>query len=97
MIFAAENGGRSMKSSVVKHSIIVHGHRTRISLEAPFWTALKDIAHERRKSLRDLITSIDADRQFANLSSALRVFILEFYKAQSARHAVFGQREIPVQ
>jgi predicted DNA-binding ribbon-helix-helix protein len=95
MIFAAQNGGRSMKSSIVKHSVIVGGHRTRISLEAAFWTALKDIAYERRDSLRHLISSINAERQSANLSSALRVFILEFYKDRFVRQgAVFGQREI---
>ena len=96
--FAAASGGRSMKSLVVKHSVNVDGHRTSISLEAAFWTALKDIAHERRETLQHLISSIDADRQSGNLSSVLRVFILEFYKAQSAqRLAMFEQREISVQ
>jgi predicted DNA-binding ribbon-helix-helix protein len=96
--FAAANGGRSMKSLVVKHSVMVDGHKTSISLEEAFWTALKEIAHERRENLQHLITSIDADRESANLSSVLRVFILEFYKAQSAqRRAMFEQREISVQ
>jgi predicted DNA-binding ribbon-helix-helix protein len=95
--FALKIGGRSMKSLVVKHSVIVDGHKTSISLEAAFWTALKDIAHERRKTLKDLISSIDADRQSTHLSSVLRVFILEFYKVQFARHAMFEQREISVQ
>jgi predicted DNA-binding ribbon-helix-helix protein len=91
--------GQSMKQSLVlKRSVNLGDRKTSISLEAAFWTALKDIAHERRKTLKDLISSIDADRQSTNLSSVLRVFILEFYKAQIARRgAAFEQREISVQ
>jgi predicted DNA-binding ribbon-helix-helix protein len=69
-----------MKSLVVKHSVNIDRHRTSISLEKAFWIALKEVAHERRESLQRLITSIDADRQCANLSSVLRVFILEYYR-----------------
>jgi predicted DNA-binding ribbon-helix-helix protein len=61
--FAAASGGRSMKSLVVKHSVAINSHRTSISLEAAFWTALKEIAHERRETLQHLITSIDVDRR----------------------------------
>ena len=64
-----------MKSLVVKHSVLIGDHRTSVSLEEPFWTALKEIAQERRETLQQLITSIDADRKSANLSSALRVFL----------------------
>jgi predicted DNA-binding ribbon-helix-helix protein len=89
--FAAR--GRSMKKSLVlKRSVNLGDRKTSISLEAAFWTALKDIAHERHETLRHLISSIDADRQSTNLSSVLRVFILEFYKAQIARRgAAFEQ------
>ena len=94
--FAA--GGRSMKSLVVKHSVNVDGHKTSISLEGVFWTALKEIAHERRETVQRLITSINADRQSANLSSALRIFVLRHYMDQSSRQSeLFQQREIPVQ
>src|SRR3974377_1265362 len=90
--------GRSMKSLVVKHSINLDGSRTSISLEEVFWTALKDIAHERRETLKNLITRIDANRQSGNLSSALRIFVLRHYMDQSARQReMFEQREIPVQ
>ena len=98
MILPLQNGGRSMKSLVVKHSVVIDGRKTSISVEDAFWTALKEIAHERGENLQRLITTIDADRQSANLSSVLRVFILEFYKAQSARQReMFEQRGIPVQ
>jgi predicted DNA-binding ribbon-helix-helix protein len=87
-----------MTSLVVKHSVVIDRQRTSISLEDAFWTSLKEIAHERRETLQHLITSINADRQSSNLSSVLRVFILEFYKAQPAgRLAMVEQRQISVQ
>ena len=57
--------------------------------------ALKDIARERRESLSHLIANIDQDRQFANLSSAIRLFVLGFYRDQFARQlSMAEQREI---
>jgi predicted DNA-binding ribbon-helix-helix protein len=84
-----------MKSyPVIKRSIVINGQRTSISLEDAFWSTLKDIACERRETLTQLVTSINANRwQFANLSSAIRLFILEFYKERVAR---LEQQEIPV-
>ena len=87
-----------MKSLVIKRSIIIDGHKTSVSLEDDFWKALKDIARGRGEPLSHLIASIDASRQFDNLSSALRVFVLQHYIDQSARQSVmFEQRAIPVQ
>jgi predicted DNA-binding ribbon-helix-helix protein len=60
----------------VKRSVAVAGHRTSVSLEAPFWDALKDIAAARGISVQALIGEIDAGRGGANLSSAIRVFVL---------------------
>ena len=74
-----------MKSTVIKRSIHIDGHKTSISLEDAFWNILKDIAHERGESLSHLIASINANRQFPNLSSALRLFVLEFYQDQHRR------------
>jgi predicted DNA-binding ribbon-helix-helix protein len=65
-----------VKSLVVKRSIVVDHHKTSVSLEDIFWNALKEIAHERRETLSHLVASIDANRQAANLSSALRVYVL---------------------
>ena len=81
-----------MKSSSVKRSIVINGQRSSISLEEAFWSTLKDIAHERRVSLSHLIASIDANRQ-SNLSSSIRLFVLEFYKERVAQ---LEQREILV-
>jgi predicted DNA-binding ribbon-helix-helix protein len=89
----AVSARRAMKSTVIKHSIAINGQRTSISLEDAFWSTLKDIAHERHETVTHLVTSINANRrQFANLSSALRLFVLEFYKEQLAR---LDQEEIP--
>jgi predicted DNA-binding ribbon-helix-helix protein len=82
-------------SPVIKRSIDIDGHKTSISLEDAFWNALKDIAHERHETLSNLVTGINTNRrQFANLSSALRLFVLECHKEQLAR---LQQQEIPVQ
>ncbi len=62
---------------VVKHSIVIAGHRTSVSLEEPFWRALKGIAAADGLSLAALVAQVDAGRGEANLSSALRVFVLE--------------------
>jgi predicted DNA-binding ribbon-helix-helix protein len=59
-----------------KHSLIIAGHRTSISLEHAFWQALRAIARERQMPVAALVASVDAERGKANLSSALRVFVL---------------------
>jgi predicted DNA-binding ribbon-helix-helix protein len=73
-----------MKSTVVKRSIILAGHKTSVSLEDAFWRGLKDIATSRRMTMSDLVSSIDLDRQQGNLSSALRLFVLNHYHARAA-------------
>jgi predicted DNA-binding ribbon-helix-helix protein len=73
-----------MKSTVAKRSIVLAGHKTSISLEDAFWLGLKDIASSRRTTLTDLINSIDTDREQGNLSSAIRLFVLNHYKAGAA-------------
>jgi predicted DNA-binding ribbon-helix-helix protein len=70
-----------MKSLVVKRSVVIDGHKTSISLEDAFWKGLKEIAGVRKMSLSDLISSIDAERKHANLSSAIRLFILDFHRS----------------
>ena len=63
-------------TAIAKHSLTIAGHRTSISLEQAFWDALREIADARRLSLAALIGEIDASRGAANLSSAIRVFVL---------------------
>ena len=73
-----------MKSLVVKRSIMVAGHKTSVSLEDAFWNSLKEIASGRNITLSDLITAIDSERRQGNLSSAIRLFVLNFYRNQLA-------------
>jgi predicted DNA-binding ribbon-helix-helix protein len=79
-----------MKSPVVKRSIVIAGHKTSISLEDAFWKALKDIAIARRATLSDLVASIDSERQHGNLSSAIRLFVLDHYQSKSMGHIGAG-------
>jgi predicted DNA-binding ribbon-helix-helix protein len=73
-------GTGSMKSSVVKRSIVINGHKTSISLEDAFLTEVKAIAAERKLSLSELVSMIDHDRgNVGNLSSALRLLVLARY------------------
>lgn len=65
-----------MTNGVVKRSVMIAGHRTSVSLEAPFWDALRDIATARGLSLAAVIGEVDAGRNGQNLSSAIRVFVL---------------------
>ena len=77
-----------MKSPVVKRSIVVAGHKTSVSLEDQFWEGLRVIAKDQRKTLSDLVGSIDTDRKHGNLSSALRLFVLDHYQKRAAGLAV---------
>lgn len=66
-----------MKSSVIKRSIVIDGHKTSVSLEDAFWDDLKKIAHARQVTLSELVTKIDLTRDQGNLSSAIRLFVLQ--------------------
>ena len=77
-----------MKSPVVKRSIVIAGHKTSVSLEDPFWKALKEIAELNRVRLCDLVASVDTQRQHANLSSAIRLFVLDHYRSMIGEERV---------
>ena len=66
-----------MSAGLTKHSVMIAGHRTSVSLEDPFWAALREVAAARGQSVQALIGAIDAGRGGQNLSSAIRVFVLE--------------------
>jgi len=68
---------------VVKRSVVVAGHRTSISLEDAFWKSLKEIAKERGTTLSRLVETIDGNRGEANLSSAIRLFVLDHYRSSA--------------
>ena len=73
-----------MKSPVVKRSVVVAGHKTSVSLEDEFWRGLKEIAGGRHVTLSDLVATINSERRHGNLSSAIRLFVLDFYRRQLA-------------
>ena len=81
-----QNGTRAVKSPVVKRSIVVAGHKTSVSLEDAFWTGLKEIAGGRHLTLSDMVAVIDSERRHGNLSSAIRLFVLDFYRNQLSDH-----------
>jgi predicted DNA-binding ribbon-helix-helix protein len=71
-----------MKSSIVKRSIIIAGHKTSVSLEDAFWRGLKEIAGGRDMTLPCLVAAIDGERRDGNLSSAIRLYVLDHYRGQ---------------
>jgi predicted DNA-binding ribbon-helix-helix protein len=73
-----------MKSPVVKRSIVVAGHKTSVSLEEPFWNGMKEICGERSMTLSELVGEIDSQRKDGNLSSAVRLFVLDHFKARAS-------------
>ncbi len=68
-------------SSLVIHNIVVGNHRTSVRLEPVMWDALKDIAGRVGMTVHDLVTAIDRDRTASSLNAAIRVYIVDFYRA----------------
>jgi len=76
----------AVRTAIAKHSVIVRGHKTSVSLEPPFWEALQVIAEERQMTRYALIALRDeASGRSKNLSSDLRVFVLDHYLHESER------------
>ena len=83
-----ESGSRSnrpvMKSLITGYSIVIAGRKTKVSLERTFWECLREIAKERNESVSSLVSKINADRQTPNLSSAIRMFVLDYYRNRAS-------------
>ena len=71
---------RSKKSKIIKRSVIVDGRKTSISLEEEFWSGLKEIAQAQGASMAQTVTEIEKSRQRHNLSSAIRLFVLDWVR-----------------
>lgn len=75
-----------MKTRLRKHSVLIAGHETSVTLEDAFWHALQKAAHDDGLSVNALVTEIDGQRAEAdepgNLSGAIRVYLLERISAQ---------------
>ncbi|MGE5158974.1 MAG: ribbon-helix-helix domain-containing protein [Gemmatimonas sp.] len=82
-----------MKSPVVKRSIVVAGHKTSVSLEEAFWNGMKEISGERNMTLSELVGEIDSKRQQGNLSSAIRLFVLDYFKSRATGAGVAAAGE----
>jgi predicted DNA-binding ribbon-helix-helix protein len=71
-----------MKSAIVKRSIVIAGHKTSVSLEEEFWSGLKEIVRKQKMTLSDLVSEINFRRVQTNLSSAIRLFVLDHFRSQ---------------
>src|SRR5947208_16677712 len=72
---------QSASSSLVIHNVVVAGHRTSVRLEPVMWEALQDIARRQKVTVHDLVTDIDLRRRESSLTAAIRVYIVNFYRA----------------
>lgn len=84
-----------MTGRPVKHSLTLKGHRTSVSLEEPFWRAFREIAAAQGRALNDLAAEIDAARGTeCGLASAIRVYVLGWYRERSRSGDENGPAEI---
>lgn len=79
-----QSGARCRGAAIHKRSVRIAGHPTSISLEDAFWNALREIAEHRRLRLSELVEEIDASRDTRNLSSAIRVYVLRYFRGELA-------------
>jgi predicted DNA-binding ribbon-helix-helix protein len=73
------------KSAVTKRSVVIGGHKTSVSLEEPFWSEMRAIADAEQITVSNLLRRIDRERSNANLSSAIRVYVLEHVRDKVQR------------
>ena len=76
---------KSQKSRVLRRPIMIGGHKTSISLEDDFWTALQEISAVKGVMVSKLVATIDHGREHANLSSAIRQYVLDYYRSHPTR------------
>jgi predicted DNA-binding ribbon-helix-helix protein len=74
--------GEIMQTAVIKRSIVLDGHKTSVSLENEFWHGLREIAGRENTPLSTLVGKIDRERKSCNLSSAIRVYVFNYFRAQ---------------
>lgn len=84
-----------MKSLVVKRSIVIAGHKTSVSLEDAFWSELKDIAEQKDQTLSAVVGDIDTRRHQGNLSSAIRLFVLDNARTRAMQQPARSGMNLP--
>jgi len=72
-----------MKTAIIKRSIVLHGHKTSVSLENEFWEGLREIADRNRTNVSNLVRQIDEARKNGNLSSAIRVYVFSQFRSRA--------------
>jgi len=77
-----------MQTEILKRSIVIAHHKTSVSLEDQFWNGLKEIADARHQSISGIVTAIKMAHERGNLSSAIRQFVLAYYREQPSFGAV---------
>ena len=71
---------RAKKTFVIKRSILINGHKTSLSLEDEFWRGLHEVAHDKNTTVPRLVEEIDRTTNNCNLSSAIRVFVFNYFR-----------------
>jgi predicted DNA-binding ribbon-helix-helix protein len=79
-----------MQSAIVKRSIVIAGHKSSVSLEDEFWSGLKEIAKAHDVTLSEFVGTIDTQRRHGNLSSAIRLFVLDYFRTRLTKAAADG-------
>lgn len=74
---------RIMIPAIAKRTVTIDNHKTSVTLEDEFWSGLREVARRKNATLRSLVTQIDDARGRNNLSSAIRVFVLNYYRAHA--------------
>jgi predicted DNA-binding ribbon-helix-helix protein len=83
-----------MQNGIRKRNVFISGRKTSVSVEDEFWRGLKEIAFARNTKLGIIVSAIDSGRQHANLSSAIRLFVLNFYQTRARTHGTDGYRSV---
>jgi predicted DNA-binding ribbon-helix-helix protein len=81
-LFHAGEGENEIAGRETFHCVA--GHKTSVSLEEAFWSSMKEICGERSMTLSELVGEIDGKRKLGNLSSAIRLFVLDHFRTRAA-------------
>jgi predicted DNA-binding ribbon-helix-helix protein len=71
------------ESSIRKRTVMIGGQKTGVTLEDEFWKGMREISRARGMTLSELVAEIDAAREQNNLSSAVRLFVLDYYRGRA--------------
>ena len=82
----------ALRTNTIKRSVCVDGHRTSVSLEDEFWDGLREIARHKNLTASELVATIASDRNRNNLSSEVRVFVLNHFRTHSGQKILSNER-----